>query len=267
MDPAWTGTDLYDHLKRFMRLREKPDIFGSTHRDGALYQIPQLALEYFIDPDRIELECSTEEAIWFAEDILGFYMCHTIVDPIFRRKMKMLMRRHNAIQEATEAIADKWLDRGGREVYEILEASLRTNKKAIVSCAAPYFQSVANRMFHDRALCQYVSQLIYVIGIDGGVDPDGESPRQWIKRKSIPRWAQEAVRARDRGCCSQCHVSIALELLADDHIDHVLPLSLGGTNDLYNLQLLCKGCNLKKMASKPKYSSSVPRYIRTADGM
>ena len=35
------------------------------------------------------------------------------------------------------------------------------------------------------------------------------------------------------------------------HVDHVMPISKGGTNDRRNLQLLCPTCNLKKNAKHP----------------
>lgn len=35
------------------------------------------------------------------------------------------------------------------------------------------------------------------------------------------------------------------------HIDHIIPLSRGGMNDKYNLQLLCPTCNMRKGARDP----------------
>ena len=35
------------------------------------------------------------------------------------------------------------------------------------------------------------------------------------------------------------------------HIDHIVPLALGGSNKASNIQLLCRGCNLKKHAKDP----------------
>jgi len=49
-----------------------------------------------------------------------------------------------------------------------------------------------------------------------------------------------ALLERDGNSCSYCKNKGMLE------VDHVLPLSKGGTDDIHNLQLLCKKCNLDK---------------------
>jgi len=49
------------------------------------------------------------------------------------------------------------------------------------------------------------------------------------------------------GRCGFCLV----DLFQKFHIDHVIPLALGGTNWPGNLQLLCPRCNLKKGAKPP----------------
>jgi 5-methylcytosine-specific restriction endonuclease McrA len=47
--------------------------------------------------------------------------------------------------------------------------------------------------------------------------------------------------------CSCCRKSITKGY----HVDHIVPLARGGSNDPYNLQLLCPTCNLKKRAKDP----------------
>jgi 5-methylcytosine-specific restriction endonuclease McrA len=42
--------------------------------------------------------------------------------------------------------------------------------------------------------------------------------------------------------CVYCKIDISLSY----HVDHKVPLSRGGTNHLYNIQLLCPKCNLSK---------------------
>lgn len=47
--------------------------------------------------------------------------------------------------------------------------------------------------------------------------------------------------------CAYCRKSIAKEY----HVDHIVPVSKGGSNFPDNLQLLCPSCNLKKGAKDP----------------
>jgi hypothetical protein len=47
--------------------------------------------------------------------------------------------------------------------------------------------------------------------------------------------------------CPCCRVS----LKAGYHVDHIIPLVLGGTNKKGNLQILCPTCNLQKSAKHP----------------
>lgn len=46
-------------------------------------------------------------------------------------------------------------------------------------------------------------------------------------------------------------VSCACDIKTSFHRDHIYPISKGGTNDISNIQLLCKSCNTKKGAKHP----------------
>jgi 5-methylcytosine-specific restriction endonuclease McrA len=53
--------------------------------------------------------------------------------------------------------------------------------------------------------------------------------------------------ALQKGKCACCR-----KKLSDDyHMDHIMPLALGGLNEDKNIQLLCAKCNLQKHATHP----------------
>lgn len=63
-------------------------------------------------------------------------------------------------------------------------------------------------------------------------------------RKPIPNRIRHQVFQRDNYRCCEC--GARLEDGATLEIDHIVPVSRGGTNDISNLQTLCKACNRGK---------------------
>lgn len=57
-----------------------------------------------------------------------------------------------------------------------------------------------------------------------------------------------AILAAQRHRCAYCRNVITLAIC---HVDHIIPLFLGGSNARSNLQCTCKGCNLKKNKKHP----------------
>lgn len=61
--------------------------------------------------------------------------------------------------------------------------------------------------------------------------------RSWVRRGYIKKHVRAAVYARDGHSCVNCGSTKALQ------IDHIEPVSLGGSNEPDNLRTLCRSCN------------------------
>lgn len=90
------------------------------------------------------------------------------------------------------------------------------------------------------------------------LDEDGK-----VKRTTYwPEWVKTGLWYRERGRCAICMKDISGLLVPekDLHIDHIVPIKNGGTNDATNLQCLCSSCNLKKSAGPAETSRHYSLY-------
>jgi 5-methylcytosine-specific restriction endonuclease McrA len=74
--------------------------------------------------------------------------------------------------------------------------------------------------------------------------------RQERVRAGGPRPSADKIanlRKRQNDCCVYC----GSQLNGKGHVDHIRPLSRGGTNNIRNLQILCIRCNTLKSARPP----------------
>lgn len=71
-----------------------------------------------------------------------------------------------------------------------------------------------------------------------------------LNRMNIPKWVKRAVLHRDRGMCVNCNKDLTgqINIGGIENFDHIVPLAIGGINDITNIQLLCETCNQSKQA-------------------
>jgi len=74
---------------------------------------------------------------------------------------------------------------------------------------------------------------------------DSRNARPNYERLRIPAGLRFNILTRDKNRCVKCGASGTEAQL---EVDHIHPVSKGGTNDPKNLQTLCKRCNLGKGA-------------------
>lgn len=68
------------------------------------------------------------------------------------------------------------------------------------------------------------------------------------RTRNIPRWVRAAVWDKTGGFCIYCNQ--ALNPFDNFTVDHVVPLSRGGTSGVENLVPACSGCNTRKADSE-----------------
>lgn len=77
-------------------------------------------------------------------------------------------------------------------------------------------------------------------------DPvDSTTVAEKQKRIGIPKMLRFEVFKRDGFCCQYCGAHPPSVKL---HVDHIVPVAFGGTNDIDNLVTACEPCNLGKGA-------------------
>lgn len=80
------------------------------------------------------------------------------------------------------------------------------------------------------------------------------------KRQNIPERLRFKIYRRDGFTCQYCgRTAREMEL----SIDHIIPISKGGTNDASNLTTACMPCNRGKSDENPPYSELKPYAERT----
>ena len=68
--------------------------------------------------------------------------------------------------------------------------------------------------------------------------------RRWRRMSAIGGDIQVSV--RESVLSRDCHTCVTCGTQCDLTIDHIKPVSKGGTNDIENLRVLCRSCNARK---------------------
>ena len=66
------------------------------------------------------------------------------------------------------------------------------------------------------------------------------------RRKPLSKTIREKIKRRDKFTCQNCGKSEGMFEDIKLHIDHIIPICSGGSDDEENLRVLCAGCNLLK---------------------
>ena len=150
-----------------------------------------------------------------------------------RRFGKLLVVRMNGTNHRQKTTCEVLCDCGKKKI--VLSGSL--TKGSVISCGCARHEAHAGRV-------PYISQT------NRNKLSAYSHFRRSQKKKNGGRFTATQVSAlypAQRGRCVSCRGKLGESY----HRDHVVPLSLGGSNDISNIQLLCEFCNLSKGAKDP----------------
>lgn len=264
-DPNWTGLELFDKLKQHVRQRVEPkNMLFETLQNGLLLHLGMwIYEEYLIHYEEGLIELEGEYILWYLEDYIDLLIDSGVGqnEPLILRTIEQINSFNILYNDDDENIYYEQLQERDLVLKKLILSLSEEYEDSIQAKKLIYAQDFAERVFHDRVLCEFISKLLIVIGFDGA-EEENEEPKQWIKRKYLQSWAKKAIIARDRGQCTECNRNLVMELVASYHFDHILPLFQGGTNDLSNFQLLCERCNLEKSKNIIPVNTSIPKYLQ-----
>lgn len=113
--------------------------------------------------------------------------------------------------------------------------------------------SVFHALFSDRNFIQYFQGHLRSLLVErkNELAESALTQKGHLKRVHLPVWLKKGIFFRDQGICQSCGADISglKSPFHQIHIDHIVPLALGGNNDPTNFQLLCLDCNLSKGAT------------------
>ncbi len=228
---------------------------------GVLFLLADYAFrKYFVETydDNIlhEEESDCEYLMWYIEEILEFLDFHRIQGAAAERgKLLRYVNHANKLFDLYQE--DKYynyLERKFGDVVELLCVLRAACNKYIYKLRDNYCTYVAERLLNDRELCAWIAKLIVISYVDN-------PPSKWCERETIPVWVRQSLMIRERGKCSNCGTELQEDPVSRVHVDHIIPLAVGGFNDIVNLQLLCERCNLAKNKKIMPTRPNIPKYL------
>jgi len=148
-------------------------------------------------------------------------------------------RRYQAKSEQIKAAATAWRAANSGRDREYSRLKYEANKEAVKAAANAW-----NRAHPERVKANSKAWK--------AANPAGRTEQKQNRRARraggrLSRGLIKKLFALQRGKCPCC----SLPLGNDYHLDHKMPLALGGRNVDDNMQLLRKSCNLQKHAKHP----------------
>lgn len=271
-DEKWRQDFIPDYLESMILFGKTPTkLFERTIIDGMLHYLGSLFFEFLFAIKDDVLFCDINTAFYRCNDLFHLFKDSGVEDN------QELFDFMLTIDEVDDILTEEPEGRHTRiykkrelniKLFDCINALEEVYEKEIITLKDLYARNYAERAFHDRQICEFISYVLMVSYGEKGYpvrELNGVINYVKIKREYWPAWVKPALMSRERNHCANCGKDF-LELQVFPQIDHIVPLWNGGCNDLVNLQLLCSNCNDKKNKNLQLVNSSIPEYLRWKKG-
>ena len=110
-------------------------------------------------------------------------------------------------------------------------------KRAYVNIPRDWLNNYQIMTMPDKQFREFVTDYVHN---PANIHYETDKKPERIAWERVRNERSRLVFKRDEHCCSSCGSTEYLE------IDHIIPLARGGSNELDNLQILCRSCNRRK---------------------
>lgn len=265
LDEDWIDQVLKHRIEKYLINGQPPKhILRKSLPNGLLIHIGHWVFEeYVLDASSIAF-LEPEDQFRKLREWYSFILGNQLASSQSMIDLLLLVDDLGNLEDSVDIFESAFVEQHyNAEVSDVLENVMNYYEDDIKSLSHIYAANFAERVFHDRQMCEYISHSVAVLYDYQGL-PEKERDEIEIKkisREVFPSWVKPTLLARERGRCAICGTAFN-ELECEPQIDHIIPLASGGFNDIVNLQMLCDTCNNKKSASMQLASSSIPEYLR-----
>lgn len=144
------------------------------------------------------------------------------------------------------------------------EAGKRVQWVGLCDCGAEHVADAGNLRAGKTQSCgcgERDSRIKHGLAHTPGYKAAGCAKRRTRKSRAGGSYTEAQMRrlyASQKGACRYCNCSLDYR---DIHRDHRMPVALGGSSDITNMQILCRTCNLSKGSLHPDDFESKIGYV------
>lgn len=225
-DYKWARCDFFQYIKECVKYGKHPkDLLRKTLKEGLLFELGGLFFDEYLraedDPcdftddyaphEKLDFfyfcELEDDYSLWYLETIYELLKMHGVdsEDKLFLELAKKLQYFDKLYDENEDLYYDTleveyiYLCSLYYRLYQHFESRIFDKIRSI------YAGNFGERAFHDRQLCQYISQLLIRVGWGGSYFSEDDKDWQWIDRpKNWPAWVMRTLISREGNRCANC---------------------------------------------------------------